>query len=99
LAEQKQAMGDQFTPQIKIKTFKKGSSLGISIRDNAGGIPEEKQKHIFNPFYTTKPTGQGNTGLGLSISYDIIVTGHHGSLELQTDGQTFSEFQVKLPLT
>lgn len=98
LTQQKEKKDAGFTPQLAISTAKKNKALVVRIRDNAGGIPLEQQKQIFNPFYTTKPTGQGNTGLGLSISYDIIVTGHNGSITVDSDGQTYSEFTIQLPL-
>lgn len=98
LAQQKEKKDASFIPQVVIRTAKKGKAVVISIRDNAGGISKEQQKQIFNPFYTTKPTGQGNTGLGLSISYDIIVTGHNGRITVDSDGQTYSEFTIQLPL-
>ncbi|GAB5553854.1 MAG: hypothetical protein Sapg2KO_34450 [Saprospiraceae bacterium] len=98
LKQQKEKGEPGFTPQLTLRTAKKGNSVCISIRDNAGGIPKEQQKQIYNPFFTTKPTGQGNTGLGLSISYDVIVTGHKGTLKVDSDGQTFSEFTIQLPI-
>lgn len=98
LAQQKEKATAGFVPHLTLKTYKKGNLIYLSIRDNAGGIPEAQQKQIFNPFFTTKPTGQGNTGLGLSISYDIVVTGHKGSLTVDSDEQTYSEFLIQLPI-
>ena len=68
----------------------------IKIRDNGNGIPQTVLDKIFNPFFTTKPTGQG-TGLGLSLSYDIITKGHAGELKAVTKEAEFAEFIIILP--
>ncbi len=69
----------------------------IRIRDNGTGIPDDLKRKIFDPFFTTKPAGEG-TGLGLSLSYDIIVKGHNGSLKVDSQAGTFTEFIISLPL-
>jgi signal transduction histidine kinase len=69
----------------------------IRIRDNGTGIPQELIDKIFQPFFTTKPTGQG-TGLGLSLSYDIITKGHGGEFKVETKEGEFAEFIILLPL-
>jgi signal transduction histidine kinase len=68
----------------------------ISIRDSGTGIPPEVKEKIFNPFFTTKPAGEG-TGLGLSLSYDIVVKQHGGSIQVDTQPGEFTEFKVILP--
>lgn len=98
LEEKRQKLGESFVPTIKVTTESKGGEVTIKIRDNGPGIPEEVKKKIFNPFFTTKPTGQGNTGLGLSISYDIIVQVHEGKLDVNTREGEFTEFVIKLPV-
>jgi two-component system NtrC family sensor kinase len=70
----------------------------IRIRDSGLGIPAEVIDKIFNPFFTTKPAGEG-TGLGLSLSHDIIVKQHAGSIEVDTRPGEFTEFKVILPRT
>ena len=70
--------------------------MEIRIRDNGGGIPPEVKEKIFNPFFTTKPAGEG-TGLGLSLSHDIVVKQHGGSIEVDTQPGEFTEFKVILP--
>jgi signal transduction histidine kinase len=70
----------------------------IRIRDNGMGIPEKIIDKIFQPFFTTKPTGQG-TGLGLSLSYDIIVKEHGGSIAVNTFEKEFCEFVILLPIS
>ena len=87
---------DGYEPTLTAGTKNLGDNVEIRIRDNGGGIPPEVREKIFNPFFTTKPPGQG-TGLGLSLSYDIIVKQHSGSIEVDTQPGEFSEFRVILP--
>jgi signal transduction histidine kinase len=70
----------------------------IRIRDNGTGIPDEVKEKMFNPFFTTKPAGEG-TGLGLSMSHDIIVKQHGGSIDVETEPGQFTEFTIILPRT
>ena len=70
--------------------------MEIRIRDNGTGIPAEVKEKMFNPFFTTKPAGEG-TGLGLSLSYDIIVKQHAGSIGVETQPGEFTEFRIVLP--
>ena len=72
-----------------------GSSIEISVKDNGNGIPRKLLDKIFQPFFTTKPTGQG-TGLGLSMSYDIIKA-HGGELKVETKEGEGAEFMVLIP--
>ncbi len=71
--------------------------IEISVKDNGNGIPELIKEKIFQPFFTTKPTGQG-TGLGLSLAYDIITKGHGGELKVETKEGEGSEFIIQLPV-
>ena len=75
-----------------------GDKVEIRIRDNGTGIPEEVKAKIFNPFFTTKPSGEG-TGLGLSMSHDIVVKQHGGSIDVETELGRFTEFKIILPRT
>jgi len=68
----------------------------IRIRDNGTGISPEVKENMFNPFFTTKPAGEG-TGLGLSMTYDIIVRQHGGTIRVDTEPGVFTEFIVTLP--
>ncbi len=86
-----------YRPSVGVSTRLQGNNVVIKIRDNGMGIPEEIRSKIFDPFFTTKPAGEG-TGLGLSLSYDIIVKGHHGALQVNSETNTFTEFVVTLPL-
>jgi signal transduction histidine kinase len=70
----------------------------IRVRDNGSGIPQKVLDKIFQPFFTTKPTGEG-TGLGLSLSYDIITKAHGGSLKVDTREGEYSEFIIEFPIT
>lgn len=85
-----------YDPILTATTKNLGDSVEIGIRDNGTGIPAEVQEKMFNPFFTTKPAGEG-TGLGLSLSYDIIVKQHSGSIDVDTQPGEFSEFRIVLP--
>jgi signal transduction histidine kinase len=71
--------------------------IEIRITDNGNGIPDDIKEKIFQPFFTTKPTGEG-TGLGLSLSYDIITKGHGGSLSVESSDGEGSIFMITLPV-
>ena len=73
-----------------------GDRVEIRIRDNGTGIPPEVKEKMFNPFFTTKPAGEG-TGLGLSLSHDIVVKQHGGTIEVDTEPGEFTEFRIVLP--
>src|ERR1700733_11523488 len=94
--KRKAEMRDGYEPTIAAATRSLGDSVEIRIRDNGVGIPPEVKEKILNPFFTTKPPGEG-TGLGLSLSYDIIVKQHSGSIEVDTQPGEFTEFRVILP--
>jgi signal transduction histidine kinase len=88
--------GDGFEPMLSATTKNLGDKVEIRIRDNGTGIPEGVKANIFNPFFTTKPSGEG-TGLGLSMSHDIIVKQHGGSIDVETEPGPFTEFKIVLP--
>jgi signal transduction histidine kinase len=90
------AMSDGYEPTLAAATKNLGDRVEISIRDNGIGIPPEVREKMFNPFFTTKPAGEG-TGLGLSLSHDIIVKQHSGSIEVDTQPGEFTEFRIVLP--
>lgn len=87
-----------FEPLLSAASKNLGSHIEIRIRDNGTGIPPEVKEKMFNPFFTTKPAGEG-TGLGLSMSHDIIVKQHGGRIEVDTEPGQFTEFTVILPRT
>jgi GAF domain-containing protein len=85
-----------FEPTLLARTRDLGGSVEIRIRDNGTGIPPEVKEKMFNPFFTTKPAGEG-TGLGLSMTHDIIVKQHGGTIDVTTESGDFTEFIVVLP--
>jgi signal transduction histidine kinase/ligand-binding sensor domain-containing protein len=85
-----------FSPEVMITTKKLNDKIEIRIRDNGTGIPDHVREKIFNPFFTTKPTGKG-TGLGLSMSYDIVTQLHKGKLEVFSQEGAFTEFVITIP--
>jgi GAF domain-containing protein len=87
-----------FEPILTATTKALGDAVAIRIRDNGTGIPAEVKQKMFNPFFTTKPAGEG-TGLGLSMSHDIIVKQHGGTIEVETEPGQFTEFTIVLPRT
>jgi two-component system NtrC family sensor kinase len=87
-----------FEPILRATTKNLGRTVEIRIRDNGTGIPPEVKEKIFNPFFTTKPAGEG-TGLGLSMSHDIIVKQHGGRIDVETEPGQFTEFKIVLPRT
>ncbi|SPP97188.1 GAF domain-containing protein [Bradyrhizobium vignae] len=90
-------IGDaNFEPVLSAGTRNLGNHIEIRIRDNGTGIPPEVKEKMFNPFFTTKPAGEG-TGLGLSMSHDIIVKQHGGRIEVDTQPGQFTEFTIVLP--
>ena len=90
--------GNGFEPALKAATKSLGDMVEIRIRDNGTGIPSDIREKIFNPFFTTKPAGEG-TGLGLSMSHDIVVKQHGGTIDIATEPGAFTEFIITLPRT
>ena len=98
VSEKKKQLDPSFQPEVSVMTKQMDDALEIRVRDNGNGIPEAVLEKIFQPFFTTKPAGQG-TGLGLSLSYDIVTKGHGGTLTATTREGEFTEFVVTLPTT
>jgi signal transduction histidine kinase len=94
--QRKQKAGDGYRPTLRTSTTQTASTVEIRIRDNGTGIPAAVLQKIFNPFFTTKPTGQG-TGLGLSLSYQIVVEQLKGTVKVQSKENEFTEFLISLP--
>ena len=93
---EKESLGqNEFQPIVSVTTKKENNQLEIKVSDNGNGIPKQNIDKIFQPFFTTKPTGQG-TGLGLSLSYDIVKT-HGGTLEVNSETGKGTHFIIKLP--
>lgn len=95
-ANSQQLTASPYAPTVSLTTKKTGNSIEIRVADNGNGIPEKILDKIFQPFFTTKPTGQG-TGLGLSLSYDIVKS-HGGALAVETKEGEGTEFIVRLPV-
>jgi signal transduction histidine kinase len=85
-----------YEPTVYISTKKLNDKVEIRVTDNGNGIPQKVLDKIFQPFFTTKPTGQG-TGLGLSLAYDIVTKGHGGELKVETKDGEGTEFIIQLP--
>ncbi|HLY68389.1 MAG TPA: ATP-binding protein, partial [Puia sp.] len=96
LAERRKSEGEGYEPTIFVGTRKSGNNVLITVRDNGNGIPQRVIDKIFQPFFTTKPTGQG-TGLGLSLSYDIVKA-HGGEIKVETKENKGTEFIIQLPI-
>jgi two-component system NtrC family sensor kinase len=86
---------NDYKPEVMVRTKRRDNMIEIRIKDNGCGIPSHIVDKIFQPFFTTKPTGQG-TGLGLSLSYDIVTKGHDGNLEVDTNEGLGTEFIITL---
>ena len=95
--KRKQAEGNgSYEPTLTASTRDLGNSVEIAIRDNGTGISDAVKARMFNPFFTTKPAGEG-TGLGLSLSHDIVVKQHGGTLEVSTEPGSYTQFTIVLP--
>jgi GAF domain-containing protein len=98
VTKRKADKGEGFEPTVSAMTKGRTDGVEIRIRDNGTGIPPDVKEKMFNPFFTTKPAGEG-TGLGLSMSYDIIVKQHGGTIDVETVPGEFTEFTIVLPRT
>lgn len=92
----RKATAGNYTPEIICRTRDLGERMEIRIRDNGSGVPASVRNRIFEPFFSTKPPGEG-TGLGLSLSREIIEQGNRGTLQLETEEGAYTEFIVTLP--
>jgi signal transduction histidine kinase len=88
---------ENYTPSVSVTTKQSENAIEIQVKDNGTGMPESVRAKVFQPFFTTKPTGQG-TGLGLSLAYDIVTKGHGGIFEIDTKEGEYTSFIIKLPL-
>jgi signal transduction histidine kinase len=96
VTEKKNQNSNGYVPTVSVSTKKANGKVEIKVKDNGNGIPQKVVDKIFQPFFTTKPTGQG-TGLGLSLSYDIIKA-HGGEIKVETKEDEGAEFIIQLPL-
>ncbi len=95
-AKRRAESGQDYEPKLVAATRNLGDRVEIRIRDNGPGILPEVREKMFNPFFTTKPAGEG-TGLGLSLSHDIVVKQHGGTIDVETEVGDFAEFRITLP--
>src|SRR5262249_45854276 len=88
--------GGAYRPVLKVTTREVADTVEIGVRDKGGGIGKDHREELFQPFLTTKPTGEG-TGPGLSISFDIVTQQHGGTITVESEVGQFTEFTVRLP--
>ena len=91
-------LGESFSPTLQLASRNVGGWCTIRIEDNGMGIPKAVMDKIFNPFFTTKPPGEG-TGLGLSLSYETVVRDHHGDIRVESQEGEYAAFVIRLPKT
>jgi signal transduction histidine kinase len=94
--QRKKKEGENYKPEVKVSTFADSDFIKIKVTDNGTGISDVVKSKILQPFFTTKPTGEG-TGLGLSLSYDIITKGHGGKIDIDSREGEFTEFTISIP--
>ena len=95
VSEKDRQKPEGYEPTVSVSTRKTGNWVEVRIKDNGNGIPQKVKDKIFQPFFTTKPTGQG-TGLGLSLSYDIVKA-HGGELKVESKEGEGAEFVIQIP--
>lgn len=93
--EKKKQEPEEYEPMVEVSTKNIGNTIEIKVEDNGNGMPEHIKEKVFQPFFTTKPTGKG-TGLGLSLSYDIV-NAHGGELKVKSTEGEGTEFKIILP--
>jgi two-component system NtrC family sensor kinase len=98
VSQKLKTVGAEYKPEVSATTASENGNVIIKVKDNGNGIPDAIKDKIMQPFFTTKPTGEG-TGLGLSLSYDIVVKGHGGNITVDTREDEFTEFTVILPIS
>jgi signal transduction histidine kinase len=96
VSDKSKTAGPDYQPALKLATRKTNNGIEITVADNGNGIPQTIRDKIFQPFFTTKPTGEG-TGLGLSLSYDIVKA-HGGEIKVESRENEGSSFSIILPL-
>jgi len=94
--QKQKTAGANYNAEVWVTTSSRNNGVVIKVKDNGIGIPDAIKDKIMQPFFTTKPTGEG-TGLGLSLTYDMIVKGHGGKLEMESKDGEYTQFTVTLP--
>ncbi len=95
--QKKKTAGGDYRPEVSVTTSAENGRVSVTVKDNGTGIPDAIKEKIMQPFFTTKPTGEG-TGLGLSLTYDMVVKGHGGSILVNSVEGEGSEFTISLPI-
>ncbi|MBE7169231.1 MAG: hypothetical protein INR73_01480 [Williamsia sp.] len=95
--KKRQTANADYKPEVTVSTAFRNGQVSIGVKDNGTGIPDAIKDKVLQPFFTTKPTGEG-TGLGLSLSYDTVVKGHGGTLKIDSQEGAYTEFVITLPL-
>lgn len=95
--QKQKSAGAAYKPEVTVTTLAENGQVIIKVKDNGIGIPDSIKDKIMQPFFTTKPTGEG-TGLGLSLTYDMVVKGPGGSIQVNSKEGEGSEFIITLPL-
>jgi len=95
--QKQKTAGEDYKPEVSVSTSAENRYVVIKVKDNGIGIPDTIREKIMQPFFTTKPTGEG-TGLGLSLTYDMVVKGHRGSITIDSQEGQYSIFTIILPL-
>ena len=93
--EKQKQTGEAYVPTVSVSTSKRNNQVELHVKDNGNGISKEILDKIFQPFFTTKPTGMG-TGLGLSLSYDIMTKGHNGAIRVESKEHEYTKFIITL---
>ncbi len=96
--QKQKTAGADYKPEVSVTTSSENGHVVIKVKDNGTGIPDAIKEKIMQPFFTTKPTGEG-TGLGLSLTYDMVVKGHGGSIDVETHEGNYTTFTILLPLS
>lgn len=94
--QKQQCSGSEYKPMVTVTTKAEKNFVKVIVTDNGTGMPEDIRHKIMQPFFTTKPTGQG-TGLGLSLSYDIIVKAHDGEIDVESKENEYTTFTISIP--
>jgi signal transduction histidine kinase len=97
LQQRAREANEDYQPAVSVRTHQLDGQVQVCVRDNGRGMSEAVQAKVFQPFFTTKPPGEG-TGLGLSLSYDIVTKGHGGTLSVHSKEGEGTEVRMSLPL-
>ena len=86
-----------YEPIVRVQTYREGENVSVAVSDNGPGLADHLRQRVFEPFYTTRPTGSGHPGLGLSLAHETLVAGYGGQIEIESEEGAGSTFTVRLP--